>query len=108
MRFFGSAFVSSELRRVLVTAAMLLDEGHSEAEVAQYFVKHMLLPEDRASSYVASLKHPLHGLHLALTYGNVQKLVRRWLQGPDRAAVFRRFLTEQWSPSQLAANALPA
>lgn len=88
-------------------AAMLLDEGRSEAEVAQYFVKHMLLPEDRASSYVASLKHPLNGLHLALTYGNGQKLVRRWLQGPDRVAVFRRFLTEQWTPSQLAGNALP-
>lgn len=51
---------------------MLLDEGRSEAEVAQYFVKRMLLPEDRASSYVASLKHPLHGLHLALTYGTGQ------------------------------------
>jgi hypothetical protein len=74
---------------------------------AQYFVKHMLLPEDRASSYVASLKHPLHGLHLALTYGNGQKLVRRWLQGPDRVAVFHRFLTGQWTPSQLAGNALP-
>jgi hypothetical protein len=67
MQFFGSAFVSSELRKVLVTAAMLLDEGYYEAEVAQYFVKHMLLPEDRASSYVASLKHTMHGLHLALT-----------------------------------------
>jgi len=31
-------------------AAILLDEGHSEAEVAQYFVKYMLLPEDKASS----------------------------------------------------------
>jgi hypothetical protein len=35
MRFFGSAFFSSELRKVLVTAAMLLDEDHSESEVAQ-------------------------------------------------------------------------
>jgi hypothetical protein len=67
----------------------------------------MLLPEDRASTYVASLKHPMHGLHLALTYGNGQKLVQRWLEGPDRVAVFRRFLTEQWTPSQLAAKALP-
>jgi len=33
--------------------------------------------------------------------------VQRWLQGPDRVAVFHRFLTEQWTPSQLAANALP-
>lgn len=98
---------SNMLEGVWGNAAMLLDEGRSEAEVAQYFVKHMLLPEETASSYVASLNHPLYGLHLALTYGNGQKLVRRWLQGPDRVAVFHRFLTEQWTPSQLAANALP-
>src|SRR5258708_23469594 len=98
---------SEMLEGVWGNAAMLLDDGRSEADVAQYFVKHMLLPEDRASSYVVSLKHPLHGLHLALTYGNGQKLVRRWLQGPDRVAVFHRFLTEQWTPSQLAGNALP-
>jgi hypothetical protein len=99
---------SDMLEGVWSNAAMLLDEGRPEAEVAQYFVKHMLLPEDRASSYIALLKHPLHGLHVALTYGNGQKLVRRWLQGPDRVAVFHRFLTEQWTPSQLAANSLPA
>jgi hypothetical protein len=99
---------SEMLEGVWSNAAILLEEGRSEAEVVQYFVKHMLLPEDRASSYVAFLKHPLHGLHLALTYGNGQKLVRRWLRGPDRVAVFHRFLTEQWTPSQLAADALPA
>lgn len=98
---------SNLLQGVWENAAILLDEGHSEAEVAQYFVKYMLLPEDRATSYVAFLKQPLYGLHVALTYGNGQKLVRRWLQGPDREAVFRRFLTEQWTPSQLAADALP-
>jgi hypothetical protein len=97
---------SSMLEGVWSNAAMLLDEGCSEAEVAQYFVKYMLLPEDRASSYVASLKHPLHGLHSALTYGTGQQLVRRWLQGPDRVAVFHRLLTEQWTPSQLAGNVL--
>jgi hypothetical protein len=99
---------SEMLEGVWGNAAMLLDEGHPEAEVAQYFVKHMLIPEDRASSYVVSLKHPLYGLHAALTYGNGQKLVRRWLQGPDRVAVFHRLLTEQWTPSQLAADVLSA
>ena len=99
---------SDMLEGVWSNATMLLDEGRSEAEVTQYFVKHMLLPEERASSYLALLKHPLYGLHVALTYGSGQKLVRRWLQGPDRVAVFHRFLTEQWTPSQLAANALPA
>jgi len=90
---------SEMLEGVWCNAAMLLDEGRSEAEVAQYFVKYMLLPEERATAYSAFLKHPLYGLHVALTYGNGQKLVRRWLQGPDRDAVFLRFLTEQWTPS---------
>jgi hypothetical protein len=99
---------SDLLQGVWENAALLLDEGCSQTEVAQYFVKYMLLPEDKAISYTTSLKHPLHGLYVALTYGNGQKLVRRWLQGPDREAIFRRFLTEQWTPSQLAANALPA
>ncbi|MEO9086965.1 MAG: hypothetical protein ABI456_17470 [Ktedonobacteraceae bacterium] len=98
---------SEMLEGVWCNAAMLLDEGHTEAEVAQYFVKHMLLPEDKAPRFVALLKHPLYGLHTALTYGSGQKLVRRWLQGSDREAVFQRFLTEQWTPSQLAADALP-
>jgi hypothetical protein len=99
---------SDLLQGVWENAAILLDEGHSEAEVAQYFVKYQLLPEDRATSYVAVLKQPLYGLHIALSYGNGKRLVRRWLQGSDREAVFRRFLTEQWTPSQLAADALPA
>lgn len=98
---------SEMLNGVWGNAALLLDEGRSEAEVAQYFVAHQLLSEEQAASCVAALKHPLSGLHVALTYENGQRLVRRWLQGPDRVAVFRRFLTEQWTPSQLAVDALP-
>lgn len=98
---------SDLLQGVWGNAALLLDEGCSEAEVEQYIVKYLLFSEESASSAVASLKHPLYGLHTALTYGNGQKLVRRWLQGPDRMAVFHRFLTEQWTPSQLAETVLP-
>lgn len=98
---------SDLLQGVWGNAAMVLDEGREESEVAQYFVKYQLLPEDRATSYVALLNHPLHGLHFALSYGNGQQLVRRGVQGPDREAIFRRFLTEQWTPSRLAADALP-
>ena len=90
---------SDMLEGVWCNAAMLLDEGRSEAEVAQYFVKYMLLSEESAFSYVAMLKHPLHGLHVALTYGIGQKLIRCWLRGSDRGTVFQHFLTEQWLPS---------
>lgn len=99
---------SDMLEGVWCNAAMLLDEGRSEAEVAQYFVKYMLLSEESAFSYVAMLKHPLHGLHVALTYGIGQRLIRCWLRGSDRGTVFQHFLTEQWLPSQLDANTLPA
>lgn len=81
-------------------AALLLDEGRPGLDVTQYFASYMLLPEDRAAQMVAHLKHPLWG-HYELTYASGQKQMRRWLQGPDRIALFRRFLTEQWTPSQL-------
>jgi hypothetical protein len=99
---------SEMLEGVWGNAAMLLDEGRPEEDVIQYFVKYMLLPEDTASNFVALIKHPLHGLHVALTYGNGRSLVRRWLQGPDRVSIFHRFLTGQWTPSQLAGDSLPA
>ena len=38
------------------------------------------------------------------TYLYGKRLMRPLLQGPDRLAVFRRFLTEQVTPSQLAAT----
>ena len=87
-------------------AALLLDEGRSEQEVAQYFTKYLLLEEKRAVQMVTHLKHPIRGRN-ELTYANGQKLMRPWLQGTDRHAVFRRFLTEQFTPSQLEENALP-
>jgi hypothetical protein len=87
-------------------AALLLDDGRSDQEVAQYFTKYMLLEEERATQMVTHLKHPIRGRN-ELTYANGQKLMRPWLQGTDRHAVFRRFLTEQFTPSQLEENALP-
>jgi len=91
---------SEILNGVWGNAAILLDEGHAEAEVAQYMVRYMLLSEETAIRYVTSLKHPLYGLY-QLIYGVGQRLLRPWLKAPDRVAVFHRFLTEQWTPSQL-------
>src|SRR5260370_17010476 len=52
---------SEMLEGVWGNAPMLLHEGPSEAELPQYFFNHILLPEDRAASYVVSLNNPLHG-----------------------------------------------
>ena len=94
---------SEMLQSVWDNAAILLDEGRPEQEVVQYFITHMLLTEEKASQMVAHLKHPVWGLY-NLAYTSGQKLIRQWLQGPDRRAVFYRFLTEQFIPTQLEKN----
>ncbi len=97
---------SEMLGAVWDNAAILLDEGRSEQEVAQYFSKYMLTAKDKASGMVAHLKHPVWGLY-NLTYAGSQKLMRPLLQGPDHRAVFHRFLTEQLTPSQLYEEKTP-
>lgn len=97
---------SQMLGGVWDNATFLLDEGRTEEEVAQYFTKYMLVAKDHADQMVAFLKHPIWGPY-NLTYTGGQKLMRPWLQNPDRIAVFRRFLTEQLTPSQLEENKLP-
>ncbi len=91
---------SQMLEGVWHNAAILLDEGRPDQEVAQYFTRYMLLPEDTALNMVTLLKHPIWGLN-QLTYASGYRLMQRHLQGPDKIAVFRRFLSEQITPSQL-------
>lgn len=91
---------SAMLEGVWHNAAILLDEGRSDQEVAQYFTRYMLLKEDSARNMVALLKHPIWGRN-QLTYASGNRLMQRHLQWPDRIAVYRRFLTEQITPSQL-------
>lgn len=97
---------SEMLQYVWDNALMLLDEGRPEQEVVQYCSRRILLAEDRTAQIVAHFKHPIWGLY-NLTYAAGQKLMQPWLQGPDKVAIFHRFLTEQLLPSQLAENALP-
>ncbi len=94
---------SEMLGPVWDNAAILLDEGRSEQEVAEYFSKYMLTTKDNAPKMVAHLKHPVWGLY-NLAYAGSQKLMRPLLQGPDRRAIFYRFLTEQFVPTQLGNN----
>jgi hypothetical protein len=91
---------SHMLEGVWHNTAILLDEGRPDQEVAQYFTRYMLLPEDSARNMVTLLKHPIWGRN-QLTYASGYRLMQRHLQGPDRIAVFQRFLTEQITPSQL-------
>lgn len=56
--------------------------------------------EDRAAAMVTFLKHPMGGPY-NLAYVAGQRLMRPLLKRPDRSAMFRRLLTEQFAPSQL-------
>ena len=91
---------SEMLFRVWDNALMLLDEGRPEAEVTRYFMKYMLVTEDKAVHMVTHLKHPTGGLY-TLTYVSGQKLLQPLLQRPDGRATFHRILTEQINPSGL-------
>ena len=91
---------SEMLVAVWDNAAILLDEGRPEQDVAQYFARYMLSAKDRTSEMVAHLRQPMQGLY-TLTYAAGRSLMRSWLQGPDKVSVFSRFLTSQLTPSQL-------
>jgi hypothetical protein len=103
----GLRQASELLNPIWDNAALLLDEGQPEPDVATYLASYMLVTEERAMGMIAALRHPLWGIY-NLTYAGGKKLLRPWLQGPDRQATFRRFLTEQLLPSQLQESALPA
>ena len=92
------------LAGVVGNAAFLLHEdGRPDDEVAAYIMRYSLLPEARARKQLEFLKSPLWRAYI-FTYFYGKRLMRPLLQGPDRLAVFRRFLTEQVTPAQLAAT----
>lgn len=91
------------LEGVLGNAMLLLGEGKPDAEVARYFTKYMFYSEEIASRMVDFLKQPVTALS-GLSYQCGQALMRPFLQGQDRVSVFRRLLTEQVTPSQLASS----
>lgn len=98
---------SEMLEGVWHNVAIMLAEGRSAEEVIAYYSRYKLAGEATAASMIAFVKHPIWGRN-NLTYQAGQKLFRKWLRGPDRVANFRRFLTEQFVPSQLEGRRLPA
>lgn len=82
-------------------AAFLLHEGHPDEEVAQYLMKHSLETDrQRIQKQLDFLKDPFREAYI-FTYFYGKRLMQPWLQGADRLAVFRRFLTEQLYPAEL-------
>lgn len=81
-------------------ARFMLSEGRPEEEVRQYLVKYSFLPEEYAQKAIDFLKVPFQEGYI-FTYYYGKQLMKPWLAGPDRQAVFKRFLTEQMCPSDL-------
>jgi hypothetical protein len=88
------------LQEAPCNAAIMLSEGRPDEEVVAYLRRYTLHTEDRIRHALAFLKTPLMEGYI-FTYTAGKRLMQPLLQGPDRLQVFRRFLTEQLSPSDL-------
>ena len=86
---------------VMGNAAFLLHEGRSDDEVTQYLMKYMLETEEQASKFLDFLKVPFQEAYI-FTYFHGRELMKPWIEGPEGLNAFRRFLTEQVYPSELA------
>jgi hypothetical protein len=86
---------------VMGNAAFLLRESRSDDEVTHYLMKYMLETEEQARKFLDFLKVPFQEAYI-FTYFHGSQLMKSWLQGPDRVNAFRRFLTAQIYPSELA------
>jgi hypothetical protein len=82
-------------------AAFLLHEGRPDAEVIDYLITHSLVSPEEAGKFLEYLKVPFQQAYV-FTYFHGKQLMKPWLQGPERWTAFRRFLTEQIYPSELA------
>jgi len=85
-------------------ARFMLSEGRSDEEVKQYVAKYAMLPDEYAQKSVEFLKDPFHEAYI-FTYFYGRQLMKPWLEGSDKQAVFKRFLTEQLCPSDLVREA---
>ena len=99
------------LKAVAGNAALLLhEEGRPEREVLDYLVHYELATEEKARKRLSFLTNPLWRPY-TFTYSVGHDLLGAWVEagGPgERVARYRRLLTEQITPSELAADAGPA
>lgn len=98
---------SRPLKAVAGNAALLLhEEGRPEREVLDYLVHYEMATEEKARKRLSFLTNPLWRPYI-FTYSVGYDLLGAWVDagGPEeRHARFRRLLTEQVTPSQLAAD----
>ncbi|MHB8599769.1 MAG: hypothetical protein ACYDER_23555 [Ktedonobacteraceae bacterium] len=85
---------------VQCNAAFMLNEGRPDSEVIQYLKKYQMLNDEEAQKDLEFLHDPFREAYI-FTYSYGHNLLRPWLEGDDRLDVFKRFLAEQFYPSEL-------
>ena len=79
-------------------AIFLMREGQSEEALRDYLAPYLRQP------HLAFWQGPFHEFFgIVEPYG--KRLMQPWLQGPGRQQTFRRFLAEQWYPTELVRRA---
>ncbi|MFC4562220.1 hypothetical protein ACFO4E_10170 [Nocardiopsis mangrovi] len=88
---------------VWANAALLAAEGRPEAEVAAYLARWALLGETGTGAAMAAVATPAMSLYI-FGYYHGWRILRSWLDHPDRHRRVRRLLTEQLLPADLEAG----
>lgn len=88
---------------VWANVAFMAAEGHPETEIGAYLARWALLDESEIGSALGVLKAPGMGVYV-LGYYYGWRLLRSWLDAPDRYRRVGRLLTEQLLPQDLQAD----
>ncbi|GAA0824666.1 hypothetical protein ACFQVD_18260 [Streptosporangium amethystogenes subsp. fukuiense] len=84
-------------------AAFLAAEGSSDARLGDYLARWALYDESEIARTLNLLRPSVMSPYI-FGYVHGWRLVRRWLDAPDRRARVRRLLTEQLLPADLGRN----
>ncbi|WP_198036926.1 hypothetical protein [Nocardia sp. BMG51109] len=95
--------VKNVLWGVWANAAFLAAEGRPDSELAAYLTRWALYSEDEVAAAFGSIRAPGMAVYL-LGYYHGWRLLRTWLDTPDRSLRVRRLLTEQLLPADLEAG----
>ena len=99
------------LAEARVNAALLRHaDGASHDDTLAYLCRHGRLPEPIAAKRLEFIEHPLWRTYV-FVYHEGEALLARWLEAvpePDRPGRFGRLLSEQLTPTAVAAELAPA
>ncbi|WP_223865289.1 hypothetical protein [Streptomyces sp. 5-10] len=96
--------VKNVLWGVWANAALLAAVGRPASELAAYLTRWALFDEAETAAALNSVRAPGMGVYV-LGYYHGWRILRSWLDAPDRHQRVRRLLTEQLLPADLEAGA---